>query len=72
MILEIPPGSVEALSWEYEGETLSFHKGGGWLYDEDEHFPVSKEAMSEMLEQFEAFGAAFIIENVEDFGQYGL
>ena len=72
IILEIPTGSVEALSWEYEGQTLSFHKDGGWLYDEDEHFPVSEEAMSEMLEQFEAFGAAFIIEDVEDFGQYGL
>ena len=72
IILELPSESVKSLSWEYSGETLSFHKDETWLYDEDENFPVSEEKINELLEQFQSFGAAFIIENVEDFGLYGL
>lgn len=72
IILELPIESVQSLSWEYGEETLAFHKGESWLYDEDENFPVSEEKIHELLEQFQSFGAAFIIENVEDFGQYGL
>ena len=72
IILELPTESVEALSWEYNEETLAFHKDETWLYDEDENFPVSEEKINTLLEQFQSFGAAFIIEDVEDFGQYGL
>jgi len=72
IILELPPESVETLSWEYDGETLAFHKDGTWLYDGDENFPVSEEKVNGLLEQFRSFGAAFIIEDVEDLGQYGL
>lgn len=72
IILELSDESVQSLSWEYNGETLSFHKDETWLYDEDENFPVSGERIHELLEQFQSFGAAFIIEDVEDFGQYGL
>lgn len=72
IILELPSESVETLSWEYDGETLAFHKDGTWLYDGDENFPVSEEKVNELLEQFQSFGAAFIIEDVEDFSQYGL
>ena len=72
IILELPSESVQSLSWKYNEETLAFHKDETWLYDEDENFPVSEEKIHELLEQFQAFGAAFIIEDVEDFGQYGL
>lgn len=72
VILELPGESVQSLSWEYAGETLAFHKEETWLYDGDERFPVSEEKIGELLEQFRSFGAAFVIEDVEDFGQYGL
>lgn len=72
IILELPAESVQSLSWEYEGNSLSFHRNEAWLYDEDENFPVSEEKIGEMLEQFQSLGAAFVIEDVEDFGQYGL
>jgi len=89
-ILSVPTDSVSSLSWEYESETLGFHKmeeghsmeeehsmeeghsDGKWLYDTDETFPVDEEQINRLLEQFEEFGAAFIIEEVEDYGQYGL
>ncbi len=72
IILEVPADSVQSLSWEYEGNTLAFHKDETWLYDEDEAFPVSEERIQELLEPFQAFGVSFTIENVEDYGQYGL
>jgi len=73
-ILALPGDSVTALSWEYAGGGgLAFHKGeNGWLYDEDEAFPVSEEAVADLLSHFEDFSSTFRIENVEDYGQYGL
>ena len=74
IILEIPTDTVTSLSWEYAEEgSLAFHKGeDGWLYDEDEAFPVSVKKVEDILSHFEAFGVSFIIENVEDYSQYGL
>jgi len=72
VILEIASGSVQSLSWAYEDETLSFHKGETWLYDGDEAFPVDEEKINERLELFREFGVSFIIEDVEDYSQYGL
>lgn len=73
VILEIPADTVQALSWEYTEDGLSFHRDEeGWRYDDDEAFPVSEDKISEILSHFEAFGVSFIIENVEDYGQYGL
>lgn len=72
VVLEIASENVTGLSWEYEGNTLSFHKEDSWSYDDDEAFPVSEEKINELLENFQAFGVSFIIEEVEDYGQYGL
>ena len=72
VILEIPEESVTALSWTYEGQNLSFHRDDAWYYDADETFPVDEDAISTLLEVFQSFGVSFIIEEVEDYGQYGL
>ena len=73
VILEISADSVESISWEFSDEGLAFHKGeNGWLYDDDEAFPVSEEKVTDILSHFESFGVSFIIENVEDYSQYGL
>jgi len=73
VILEIPVDSVQSLSWEKDSETLSFHKQDDkWVYDGDEAFPVDQEKIRELLGVFEQFGVSFIIEDVEDYGQYGL
>jgi len=72
VILEIDPETVSALSWEYESETLGFHKDETWLYDGDEAFPVDEEKIAELLGLFREFGVSFVIEEVEDYGQYGL
>lgn len=72
IILSVPVDSVRSLSWEYESETFAFHRAEKWLYDEDEAFPVEEEKINRLLEQFREFGASFIIEEAEDYGQYGL
>lgn len=73
IVLEIPTDSVQSLSWEFDDEGLAFHKGEEtWLYDDDEAFPVSEDKVNSILSHFEAFGVTFIIENVTDYGMYGL
>jgi hypothetical protein len=72
IILELPTESVQTLSWTYEDTDLSFHKDETWLYDGDEAFPVDETKIEALLEQFQSFGASFVIENVEDYDQYGL
>ena len=72
IILELAVDDVTKLSWEYDDTKLAFHKDETWLYDDDEAFPVSEEKINDLLGLFASFGVSFIIENVEDYGQYGL
>ena len=73
-ILEIDIDTVNGLSWNIADEerSLAFHKDDNWIYDEDTNFPVDKEKIEDALSIFESFAADFIIENVENFEQYGL
>lgn len=74
VIMEVKNEDIRVLSWECETGSFAFHKeeSGDWIYDEDEEFPVDEEKVKRLLELFEEFGVSFIIEEVEDFGQYGL
>lgn len=74
IIMEIKNEEVKALSWECDTGTFAFHRdeNGRWIYDQDEEFPVDEERIGKLLELFEEFGVSFVIEEVEDFGQYGL
>lgn len=74
VIMEINNEEVNMLSWKCDTGSFAFHRNedGNWLYDEDEEFPVDEEKIKEILEMFEKFGVSFIIEEVENFGQYGL
>ncbi len=74
VILALEVDSVESLSWEYGDTALAFHRDdeGLWKYDEDEAFPVDHEDLNGLAEIFSEFGVSFVIENVEDYSQYGL
>lgn len=72
VILEVKVDDVTGVSWEYDETKLAFHKDKTWLYDDDEDFPVNEEKINDLLELFESFRVSFVIEDVEDFGQYGL
>lgn len=71
-ILSIPTDTVTALSWTNEDGTFSFTKGDTWTYDGDSAFPVDEGKINDLLAQFENFAAAFAIDDVEDYAQYGL
>ncbi len=73
VVLEIPTEEVTALSWTNENGSFSFTKGeDSWTYDDDEAFPVDTEKMEDLLELFQSFTASFVIDDVEDYSQYGL
>ena len=71
-ILSIPTDTVTAFSWTNEDGTFSFTKGDTWTYDGDSAFPVDEGKINDLLAQFEDFAAAFAIDDVEDYAQYGL
>ena len=74
IIMQIPSENVLSVSWDYSGGgSLAFHKtDAGWIYQDDEAFPVSEEKVMDILEHFESYGVTFVIENVTDYAQYGL
>ena len=71
-VLAIDAGNVASLAWTSGEGEYAFHKDGTWLYDADEAFPVSAEALEELLAPFSSFNAAFVIRDVTDYAQYGL
>ncbi len=72
LILKISKDDVNALSWTNESGTFSFTKDEKWTYDDDSTFPVDEDKINDLLEQFESLGAAFVIDDVEDYSLYGL
>lgn len=72
IILSLDPEDVTRLSWEYEDVSLAFSKEETWKYEEDEAFPVDGDKIEQLLSVFQEFGAAFVIEDAEDDGAYGL
>lgn len=72
IILDIPTSAVTALSWELEDRSFSFTRDEDWVYDEDPDFPVDAEEMEYLLSRFESFSVSFVIDDVEDYAQYGL
>ena len=72
IILKVDTDTVQSLSWEYNGSSLAFHRDGSWIYDSDQAFPVDEDKISQLLGLFSEFGVSFVIENVEDYSQYGL
>ncbi len=71
-VLAIDAGNVASLAWTSGEAEYAFHKDGTWIYDADEAFPVSAEALEELLAPFSSFNAVFVIRDVTDYAQYGL
>lgn len=71
-VLAIDAGNVASLAWTSGEAEYAFHMDETWIYDADEAFPVSAEALEELLAPFSSFNAAFVIRDVTDYAQYGL
>ena len=77
VVFSLPVEDVDTLAWTYtdqEGEAhaFAFTRDGSWSWDEDAAFPADGEKLETLLEQFASLQAAFVIEDVTDYGQYGL
>ena len=72
-VLAISPEDVEEVKWTYESTTLDFKKTEDtWYSTDDETFPVDQDRLNTFLENFSSVHADFVIEDVEDYDQYGL
>ena len=72
-ILEVDSDSVNKISWKSSSGSLAFEKKDDtWVYTDDANFPVDQDKIAERLKLFKEFGVAFEIEDVDDYGQYGL
>lgn len=72
-IVAADPSALTRVSWTKDGTTLTFANADGvWQSTDDATFPVDQEKMADFLAHFESVIASFIIEDVQDFGQYGL
>lgn len=65
--------ALTEVSWTKDGTSLAFTQTDGtWSDASDASFPIDQDKMADFLDHFESVHASFIIEDVEDFGQYGL
>ena len=72
-ILALPEEDLTAVSWTTGDTTLRFTcTDVVWQDAEDADFPIDQDKMADLLAHFASVTASFVIENVEDFAQYGL
>lgn len=55
-----------------DDDIVLLQNDGVWTYSEDEDFPVDQDFVADLLGYFESVHASFIIDDVEDYDQYGL
>ena len=72
-VAELDAVNVEALTFEYNGESNSFVKEDGvWVYEEDKSLEIEQSKIEAMAEAFANLTAESKIEGVTDLEQYGL
>lgn len=72
-IVAVDPAALTRVSWSRDGASLAFASSDGvWTSTDDADFPVDQEKMADFLAHFESVRASFIIDDVEDYAQYGL
>lgn len=72
-VISVDEDKLTSVSWtNEEGEVTFVKEEDEWKYSGDEDFPVSQILFSAFLDNFEDVRASFIIEDVEDYEQYGL
>ena len=73
IILSIDSNELKSVSWVCEDGELSFeNRDGCWYSSEDENFPVNQEKFEEFLSNFSEVHAGFIIDDIENYSQYGI
>ena len=72
-ILALEADSLTAIHMEADGESLDFVKEEDtWQSADDADFPVDQQAIADFLDNYTSVHASFIIDDVEDYSDYGL
>lgn len=73
LLVELEDGSIQKLSYDYEGERYSFYKDGEvWKSQEDPQKNLIQTRLQEMENHMERIEIQDQIDNVTDLSQYGL
>ena len=73
VIIEVEKDDIVKITYDYEGETLSFEKEEDtWYYAEDHSLEITQYLVKSMLAGLSPFEVENTFENVEDLAQYGL
>lgn len=73
VVVEVEKDDIVKLTYDYEGETLSFEKVNNiWYYTEDTSLPIKQYLIKSMLAGLSPFEVENTFENVTDLAQYGL
>ncbi|QFJ55791.1 DUF4340 domain-containing protein [Pseudobutyrivibrio xylanivorans] len=72
-VFSISQEDITSLSVKKDADSITIENSDGkWKYTDDKDFPVNQDYVSDMLANFQSVHASFIIDNVEDYSQYGL
>lgn len=73
VVVEVEKDDIVKLTYDYEGETLSFEKVDDiWYYAEDHSLKITQYLVKSMLAGLSPFEVEDTFENVTDMAQYGL
>lgn len=71
-IVSVDSNAVTSLVWDYSEEIAFQRTTSGWEYTADATFPLNEDSISSALSILKNIAASKVIENVEDWDQYGL
>jgi len=72
-VFTVSEEDLTQITIEYEDQKVTINQvDGSWTNSEDENFPIDQEYVTTLISYFESVHASFIIEDVSDYGQYGL
>lgn len=72
-VFAVSEDDLDKVTVSYDGGEVTLEKiDDTWTYTDDTDFPVDQDYMTDMLSYFESVHASFIIDDVEDYSQYGL
>lgn len=71
-VTDLKTSDITGISFEVEGEKISFSKKDAWILDGEESFPLDTSKIEAVAEGISALHAEKKIEDAEDLSEYGL
>ncbi len=72
-VFAISEDDITGMTVTYGEDEISLtHSDNKWAYDKDADFPVDQDYVADFVANFDSVHASFIIDDVDDYSQYGL